>query len=271
MGPDPAAPPRRTRVHDLAAWKRAGQRFAMLTAYDAPTARLLDAAGVPVLLVGDSVADAVLGRHGTVGVTLEEMLHHARAVTRGTEHALVVADLPFGSYQVTVEDGMRAAVRLLGEGGAHAVKAEGPAVQLCTRLVEAGVPFMGHLGLTPQSVHQLGGYRMQGRTAATADRLRDQARALADAGAFAIVLEAVPADLAREIAAAVPVPIIGIGAGASCDAQVLVTHDLLGLTPGGGPGFAQAYADVGAVIVEAAQRFREDVRTGAFPDGEHSR
>jgi len=266
--PDP--PARAVRISDLARWREAGQRFAMLTAYDAPTAKLLEAAGIPVLLVGDSVADAVLGRSGTVGVTLEEMVHHTAAVARGTERALVVADLPFGSYQVTVEDGMRAALRLVGQGGAHAVKAEGAQVELCARLVRAGVPFMGHVGLTPQAVHQLGGYRVQGRDAQAAQRLQREAQELAEAGAFAVVLEAVPAALAAEITAALPVPTIGIGAGAGCDAQVLVTHDLLGLGSGPAPRFVKAYADLAGVITDAATRFREDVARGEFPDAEHA-
>jgi 3-methyl-2-oxobutanoate hydroxymethyltransferase len=255
-------------VHDLREWKAQGTRFAMLTAYDFPTAAILDDAGIPVLLVGDSLGRNVLGYENELPVTMEEMLHHTRAVARGAHRAMVVGDLPFLSYQVSVEDGMRNAGRLVKEGGAHAVKIEGAQYELVGRLVEAGIPVMGHVGLTPQSVHALGGNRVQGRGEA-GRRILDQAHALEKAGAFSIVLEAVPADLGSEITRSVQVPTIGIGAGPECDAQVLVIHDVLGLTERP-PRLAKAYADVRGEIRRAARAFADDVRSGAFPDAEHS-
>jgi 3-methyl-2-oxobutanoate hydroxymethyltransferase len=258
-------------VHDLRGMKERGERFVMLTAYDAPTGRLLDEAGVPVLLVGDSVANAVLGYDSTVPVSLDEMAHHTRAVRRGVERAIVVADLPFGSYQVAVDDGIRAAVRLVKEAGANAVKAEGagPVVELARRLVSAGVPFMGHLGLTPQSVNQLG-YRVQGRDERTAEAILHGARELEDAGAFAVVLECVPSDLARRVTEAVSIPTIGIGAGPHTDAQVLVFHDLVGLTDGHKPRFVKTYADTRAVIADAVKSFSAEVASGDYPGPEHT-
>lgn len=266
----PGDPP--VSVHDLARWKREGQRFAMLTAYDHPTAGALEEAGIPVLLVGDSVADNVLGYDSTIPVTLDEMLHHTRAVVRAVRHALVVADLPFGSYQAGEDDAVANAMRMLKEGGAGAVKLEGAGrmVALTRRLVEAGVPVMGHLGLTPQSVHQLGGYRVQGRDEEDADRLLADARALADAGAFAIVLECVPATLARRVTEALAVPTIGIGAGADCDGQVLVVNDLLGLSSGPRPRFAKAYANLRAQITDAAKAYQAEVVDGDYPAPEHT-
>jgi 3-methyl-2-oxobutanoate hydroxymethyltransferase len=255
-------------VHDLREWKAQGTRFAMLTAYDFPTAAILDDAGIPVLLVGDSLGRNVLGYENELPVTMEEMLHHTRAVARGAHRAMVVGDLPFLSYQVSVEDGMRNAGRLVKEGGAHAVKVEGAQYELVGRLVEAGIPVMGHVGLTPQSVHALGGNRVQGR-GESGRRILDQAHALEKAGAFSIVLEAVPADLGSEITRSVQVPTIGIGAGPECDAQVLVIHDVLGLTERP-PRLAKAYADVRGEIRRAARAFADDVRSGAFPDAEHS-
>src|SRR5580765_2057144 len=213
-------------VRDLRAFKERGERFVMLTAYDFPTARILDEAGVPVILVGDSLAQNVLGYETTLPVTLEEMLHHTRAVVRGVRNALVVGDLPFMSYQVSVEDGIRNAGRFLKEGGAHAVKLEGPAFDLTTALVDRGIPVMAHLGLTPQSVNAMGGYRVQGRTETDALRLTEEAQGMDKSGAFAIVLEGVPADLAAQITESVSVPTIGIGAGPGCTAQVLVLSDL---------------------------------------------
>lgn len=269
---DPAIPTARpVTIRDLRAAKSAGERFVMLTAYDHPTAAILDANGVPVLLVGDSVSDNVLGNDTTVPVTLDEMIHHTRAVSRGAERALVVADLPFGSYQVSVTDGLRAAFRLMKEGGANAVKAEGAGdvIELCRRLTVAGIPFMGHLGLTPQSVNVLG-YRVQGREEAAAERLVADAQALADAGAFAVVLEAVPAPLARRVTAALDVPTIGIGAGPHCDAQVLVVNDLLGLSSGPRPRFVKAYADLGSVIGDAVKSFTAEVASGDYPGPEHT-
>ncbi len=255
-------------IHDLRAWKAEGKRFAMLTAYDFPTARILDEAGIPVLLVGDSVGNNVLGYENTLPVTMEEMLHHTRAVARGARSAMVVGDLPFLSYQVSVDEGIRNAGRFLKEGGAHAVKLEGPQVELTHRLVELGIPVMAHVGLTPQSVHGLGGYRVQGR-GEDAARLLDEAQALEKAGAFAVVLEGVPTDLGAEITKTLQIPTIGIGAGPGTDAQVLVIHDLLGLSERL-PRFARAYADLRREIGDAARAFAGDVAAGTFPDEDHS-
>ncbi len=255
-------------IHDLRAWKAEGRRFAMLTAYDHPTARILDAAGIPVLLVGDSVGRNVLGYPNELPVTMDEMLHHVKAVARGASHALVVADLPFMSYQASLEDGVRNAGRMIKEGGAHAVKLEGPQIDLVHRLVEIGIPVMAHVGLTPQSVHGLGGYRVQGRGEA-AQGVLEQAQQLEKAGSFSIVLEAMPSELAGEISASVQIPTIGIGAGPACDAQVLVINDLLGLTERP-PRLAKAYANLRAVMTDAARSFSDDVAAGTFPDDDHS-
>jgi 3-methyl-2-oxobutanoate hydroxymethyltransferase len=257
-------------VRDLRASKGRGERFAMLTAYDFPTARILDEAGVPVILVGDSLAQNVLGYDTTLPVTMEEMLHHTRAVARGAKDALIVADMPFLSYQTSIEDGIRNAGRFLKEAGAHAVKLEGPMVELAATLVERGVPVMGHLGLTPQSVHAMGGYRVQGRSEEDARRLLDQSHALDKAGIFSLVLEGVPTTLAQRITEAVSAPTIGIGAGPHCDAQVLVLTDLLGLGFGAYPKFAKPYADLRSTITEAVTAFKEDVEAGLFPDDAHS-
>jgi 3-methyl-2-oxobutanoate hydroxymethyltransferase len=256
-------------IHDLGAWKAEGKRFAMLTAYDFPTARLLDEAGIPVLLVGDSVGNNVLGYENTLPVTMDEMLHHTKAVARGVSNALVVGDLPFLSYQVSVEEGVRNAGRFLKEGGAGAVKIEGAQIELVHRLSDLGIPVMAHVGLTPQSVHGLGGYRVQGRGEEAARKVADQAAALEKAGAFAIVLEAMPADLATELTRTLQIPTIGIGAGPNTDAQVLVLHDLLGLSERL-PKFARAYADLRGAITKAAGAFAADVAAGRFPDDEHS-
>lgn len=258
----------RVTIHDLRAMKAEGRRFAMLTAYDFPTARILDGAGIPVLLVGDSVARNVLGYADELPVTMEEMLHHCRAVARGAQRAMVVGDLPFMSYQASVEDGVRNAGRFLKEGGAHAVKIEGAQVELTHRLVEAGIPVMSHVGLTPQSVHALGGLRVQGRAGA-ASAILEQALSLEKAGAFAVVLEAMPAEVGAEITAALSIPTIGIGAGPGCDAQVLVINDLLGINEKV-PKLARRYADLHGVMTEAVTRFAQDVATGDFPGEEHS-
>jgi 3-methyl-2-oxobutanoate hydroxymethyltransferase len=255
-------------IHHLRAWKAEGKRWAMLTAYDAPTAQILDRAGIPVLLVGDSVGNNVLGYDSTLPVTMQEMLHHTRAVNRGVESAMVVGDMPFLSYQVSVEEGIRNAGRFLKEGGAHSVKIEGPQLELVHRLVELGIPVMAHVGLTPQSLHGMGGYRVQGR-GEDAQRVAEEAQALEKAGAFAIVLEAMPAELGGEITRSLEIPTIGIGAGPECDAQVLVLHDLLGLSERP-PKLAKAYANLRDSIAEAARAFSEDVASGAFPDEEHS-
>jgi 3-methyl-2-oxobutanoate hydroxymethyltransferase len=256
-------------IHDLRAWKAEGTRWAMLTAYDFPTAQILSEAGIPVLLVGDSLGNNVLGYETTLPVTMREMLHHTRAVARGAGDALVVGDMPFLSYQVSVEEGIRNAGRFLKEGGAHAVKLEGPQLELTHRLVEIGIPVMGHVGLTPQSVHGMGGYKVQGRGEEAARRLVDQAHAIEKVGAFSIVLEGMPAELGHEITTSVGVPTIGIGAGPHCDAQVLVINDLLGLASGI-PRFAKTYANLRESIGGAARAFAADVRTGSFPDEEHT-
>ncbi len=255
-------------IHDLRAWKSEGRRFVMLTAYDFPTAQILDHAGVPVLLVGDSVGRNVLGYANELPVTMNEMLHHVRAVARGVERAMVVGDMPFMSFQASVEDGVRNAGRMIKEGGAHAVKLEGPQLELVHRLVDIGIPVMAHVGLTPQSVYGIGGYKVQGRGEA-ATKVLEQAHQLEKAGAFAIVLEAMPAELGAEITRALQIPSIGIGAGRDCDAQVLVIHDLLGISEHA-PKFVKPYANLRTVTTEAVEAFVRDVETGAFPDADHS-
>ncbi len=255
-------------IHDLRAWKAEGRRWVMLTAYDSPTAQILADAGIPVLLVGDSVGRNVLGYPNELPVTMDEMLHHTRAVVRGAGDAMVVGDMPFMSFQASVDDGVRNAGRFIKEAGAHAVKIEGPQFELVRRLVEIGIPVMAHVGLTPQSVNGLGGYRVQGRGEAAA-KVLEQAHALEKAGAFAIVLEAMPGELAADITSQLDIPTIGIGAGPSCDAQVLVINDLLGLNEKR-PRLAKAYADLREQIARAVTEFAHDVETGTFPDDEHT-
>ena len=257
---------KRIRVPDLKEMKQRGEKIAMLTAYDATMARLFDAAGVDVLLVGDSLGMVVLGYETTLPVTLEATLHHTRAVTRGAPRALVVADMPFLSFQTSVADAVRNAGRLLQEGGAVAVKVEGgqPVVETVRRLVEVGIPVMGHLGLTPQSVHRLGGFRRQATADVDARQLVEDALALQEAGAFAIVLESIPAEVAQRATAEVAIPTIGIGAGPHCDGQVLVSYDLLGLSDYA-PPFARKYAELGEAIATAVKAYAEDVRQGRFP------
>jgi 3-methyl-2-oxobutanoate hydroxymethyltransferase len=257
-------------IHDLAAYKVRGEKFVMLTAYDYPTASALDEAGVPVLLVGDSLGQVVLGYSTTIPVTMEEMLHHCRAVARGANQALIVGDMPFMSYQVSVVEGLRNAGRFLKEGGAHAVKIEGPQAELASSLSERGIPVMGHLGLTPQSVHLFGGYKVQGRTDEQADRILRYAKELEEAGAFALVLECVPSDLGRHVTATLTIPTIGIGAGPATDAQVLVINDLVGLNDGPAPRFVKRYASLRPAIADAAKRFAVDVAAGKYPGPEHS-
>ena len=237
----------------------------MVAAYDATMARLFDEAGIDVILVGDSLGMTILGHENTVPVTLDAMVHHAGAVSRGTKHALVVADMPFLTYRINGDEAVRGAGRLLQEGGAAAVKVEGagPVVETVRRLVECGIPVMGHLGLTPQSVHQLGGFRAQAKEACEADRLLADARALEEAGAFAVVLECIPAELARQVTETLRIPTIGIGAGPDCDGQVLVSYDLLGLT-GNPPPFAKQYARLGAEVARASAAFIADVKAGTF-------
>ena len=257
-------------IHDLRAYKARGERFAMLTAYDHPTAQILDEAGIPVLLVGDSLGQVVLGYDSTIPVTMDEMLHHCRAVARGARNALLVGDMPFMSYQASVEDGLRNAGRFLKEGAVHSVKIEGPQMELASALADRGIPVMGHLGLTPQSLHLFGGYKVQGRSEEQADRIRMWAKELEEARAFSLVLECVPSALAAQITASLSIPTIGIGAGPGCDAQVLVVHDLVGLTAGPAPKFVKRYADVRGQIADAARAFAGDVSAGTYPDDEHS-
>ncbi len=261
---------RRLTIRDLAQAKARGERWPMLTAYDTYAAQIFDAAGIPVLLVGDSAANVVLGYDTTVPVTVEELIPLVRAVVRSTSRALVVADLPFGSYEASPQQALETGVRFLKEGGAQAVKLEGgqrvlPQVEA---LVNAGIPVMGHLGLTPQSVNALGGYRVQGRGEAGEQLLRD-AKALEHAGAFAVVLEVVPTELAERVTASVSIPTIGIGAGSSTDAQVLVWQDLLGLNPRPAR-FVKPYADLRTVMTDAVRSWAEDVVAGTFPDDEHA-
>ena len=257
-------------VPALAEMKRQGKPISALTAYDYSSSRLADEAGIDLLLVGDSLAMVVLGHDNTLAVTVDEMLHHTRAVRRAVRRALVVADMPFGSYHGTVSEGLANAVRFIKEAGAEAVKIEGPRVELVRALTDAEIPVIGHLGLTPQSIHRMGGYRVQARTAESATRLKADAMALAEAGAGALVLEGVPREVAAEITAELPIPTIGIGAGPECDGQILVFHDLLNLTFAPAAKFVRRYADAGALIRAAIEHYREDVEHRAFPSDEES-
>jgi 3-methyl-2-oxobutanoate hydroxymethyltransferase len=257
-------------VRDLRAFKERGERFVMLTAYDYPTARILDEAGIPILLVGDSVGNNVLGYETTIPVSMEEMLHHTKAVVRGSRSAMVVGDMPFMSFHTTIEDAVRNAGRFLKEGGAQAIKLERPNIEVAAAIVERGIPVMGHIGLGPQSVHAMGGYRVQGRSEEDARKILDEALALDKAGIFALVLEGIPSGLAAQVTESISAPTIGIGAGPHCDGQVLVINDLLGLGFGTYPKFAKPYADLRGVITDAVTRFREDVEAGSFPDEAHS-
>jgi len=252
---------RRVRVPQLSAMKRKGEKIVMLTAYDATFAKLFECAGVDVLLVGDSLGMVVEGQETTLPVTMETMIHHTRAVVRGTERALVVADMPFGSYQTGADDAVRNAVRLMKDGGADAVKLEGgaSAEEAVRRMTACGIPVMGHVGLTPQSVKLLGGFRAQGKTDGEKERIFDDARRLEDAGVFAVVLESIPDELSARITKALAVPTIGIGAGVSCDGQVLVCYDLLGLTQEA-PPFVKQYARLGEMAVEAVKAYAAEVR-----------
>jgi 3-methyl-2-oxobutanoate hydroxymethyltransferase len=248
------------------------KKITCLTAYDYPTARLLDDAGVDILLVGDSLAMVALGYDSTLPVTIDEMLVHVRAVRRGTRHALLVADMPYGSYHVSLEESVRNAVHLVKEGGAEAVKIEGGErrIELIARLVEAEIPVMGHIGLTPQSIHALGGFHVQGKSAEAARQVERDARAVEAAGAFAVVLESMPRELAARITEKLHIPTIGIGAGPDCDGQVLVFHDLVGLTMGHTPKFARQYANLAAEISRATSEYCDDVRSGRFPSDAES-
>ncbi len=256
----------------LRARKGTGERIAVVTAYDVVFAGLADRAGVDAVLVGDSLGMVMQGERSTLSVTLDEMVYHCRIAARGITRAHLIGDLPFMSYQASLEDGMRAAGRLMKEGHAEAVKLEGgeSVAELCRRLVQAGIPVMGHIGLTPQSIHQFGGFKVQGRTEAQRTQILADARALADAGAYAIVVEAVPHALAAEITRAVPAVTIGIGAGVDCDGQVMVMHDLLGLQPSWKPRFVRRYAEMGKAVGEAFAAYAADVRAGKFPAAEET-
>jgi 3-methyl-2-oxobutanoate hydroxymethyltransferase len=261
----------RVRVHHLQQAKERGEKWAMLTAYDTNSAAVFEEAGIPVLLVGDSAGNVVLGHASTVPVTVEDILLLTRAVTRSTKRTLVVADMPFGSYEASPQQAFENAVRLMKDGGAQAVKLEGgvrvaPQIRLLT---ENGIPVMGHVGFTPQSEHALGGFRVQGRGAG-AEQLLADAHAVQDAGAFAVVLEMVPAELAAQVTKELTIPTIGIGAGVDCDAQVLVWPDMAGLTGGRVPRFVKKYADLRAELLRAAREYADDVRNGTFPAPEHS-
>ena len=260
-----------TTVLDVQRFKDEARRFAVLTAYDFLSARILDEAGIPVLLVGDSLGMVMLGYPTTLPVTVEDMLVHARAVSRGSRQALLVGDMPFMSYQVSTEHAIANAGRFIQEAGMHAVKLEGggPVIEITRRLTEIGIPVMGHLGLTPQSVHTMGGFKVQGKTDAQAARITADARALEQAGAFSLVLEGVPSKLAVDITRALRIPTIGIGAGPGTDAQVLVLHDMLGLTSGKAPKFVKRYANLAEDIARAATAYADDVREGKFPGPEH--
>jgi 3-methyl-2-oxobutanoate hydroxymethyltransferase len=264
-------PTRRVRTRDLLAAKVRGDRWPMLTSYDQYTAGIFDAAGVPVLLVGDSAANNVFGYETTVPVTVDELLPLVKAVVRGTKTSLIVADLPFGSYEEGPTQALRTAVRFMKEGGAHAVKLEGGrrvAAQIAA-LTGAGIPVMAHIGFTPQSEHVIGGYRVQGRENEGAEVLAD-ARAVAEAGAFAVVLEMVPGEVAKQVTKELPIPTVGIGAGPDTDAQVLVWQDMAGMRTGKAPRFVKRYADLAGILGEATRQFADEVRHGEFPAQEHT-
>ena len=260
------------RVRDLLEKKRNGERIVMLTVYDATMARLLDRAGIDIFLVGDSLGMVIEGHETTLPVTLDAMLHHTRAVARGAKHAFVVADMPFLTYQVTVSEAVRNGGRLIQEGGAAAVKLEGgrAVLEVIERLVDAGVPVMGHLGLMPQHVHQLSGFRMQAKDQRDADRLIEEARMIEQAGAFSLVLESIPDEVAACVTSELGIPTIGIGAGPHCDGQVLVSYDAFGLSDVSVPPFAKQYAKLGDLMLEAAKEYAAEVRGGGFPPSRRS-
>jgi 3-methyl-2-oxobutanoate hydroxymethyltransferase len=264
--------PEKVSAPSLRASKERGERLVCLTAYDYPTARIVDEAGIDIILVGDSLGNVVLGYGNTVPVTLDEILIHVKAVRRAVQRALLVADMPYGSFHTGPDDTVRNAMRLIKEGGAEAIKLEGghKRVHLVKRLVDEEVAVMGHIGLTPQSINKLGAYRVQGKTAAAARQLLDDARALEDAGAFAIVLEVVPREIGKLITESISIPTIGIGAGAYCDIQVLVLHDMLGLSFGKQPRFVRPYANLRATMTDALSHFAEDVRNGTYPSAQES-
>lgn len=267
----PAATPiAKITLPTLAEMKRQGKPISALTAYDYATARLVDEAGIDLILVGDSLAMVVLGHENTLSITVDEMLHHTRAVRRAVRRAVVVADMPFGSYHGAIPAAVANAVRFIKEAGAEAVKIEGPRVELTRALTEAEIPVVAHLGLTPQSVHRMGGYRVQARTADAALQLKADAAALVDVGAALVVLEGVPREVAAEITAALPVPTIGIGAGPDCDGQILVFHDLVNLTFAPPAKFVRRYGDAAALFRDAVEHYREDVENRAFPSDAES-
>jgi len=264
--------PKPVTAHELLKMKERGERIVVLTCYDALFARLLDASDIDILLVGDSVNQVLAGAETTLSATLDQMLYHTRSVRRGAERAMVICDMPFLSYQVSKEEAIRNCGRVMAETGCHGVKLEGgrPMAETVRALVDRGIPVMGHLGLTPQSVHALGGYRVQGRDRDTAERLAHDAKALEEAGAFAIVLELIPAPLASQITRSVAIPTIGIGAGPACDGQVLVLHDMLGLNDRFAAKFVKRYATLAEDVREAARLFAAEVREGRYPGPEHS-
>jgi len=261
----------RVTVPSLLRRKRRGEPISMLTAYDFTFARIFDASGIDVLLVGDSLGNVVQGQDTTLPVTVDEVVYHTRLVSRAASRSLVVADMPFGSYQISPEEAVRNAVRCVKEGGAHAVKLEGGTAVASTieRIVRAEIPVMGHVGLTPQAVHRMGGHRVQGRDEDGARRVAEDAQAVQEAGAFAVVIDGVPQELARALSAELAIPTIGIGAGVHCDGQVLVMHDMLGLSDWT-PSFVKAYANLGALAAQAARAFHDEVANRKFPDEAHS-
>ena len=252
--------------------KRKGEKISMLTAYDYPTAQIVDEAGVDIILIGDSLGMVVLGYESTLPVTMEEMIHHTKAVSRAVKHAMVVGDMPFMSYQVSVEDALYNAGRFLQEAGAQGVKLEGgrDVAEITRRITSAGIPVMAHLGLTPQSVHQFGGYKVQGKEESAAKRIMEDAKILEEAGAFSIVLECVPSTLAKEVTQSLTIPTIGIGAGVDCDGQVLVLHDMLGMFEKFIPKFVKTYANLNVQMKEAITQYIDEVRKGIFPEKKHS-
>ncbi len=262
----------RISINQIKEMKQKGEKITMLTAYDYSTARIIDSVGIPLILVGDSLGMVVLGYESTIPVTMEEMLHHTRAVVRGTEKAMVIGDMPFMTYHVSIEDALRNAARFIQEGGAQAIKLEGgvTVAEKVKRIVECGIPVMGHIGLTPQSIHQFGGFKVQGKTPEAARRVYEDARALEEAGAFAIVLETVPAQLSTVITRKLSIPTIGIGAGAGCDGQVQVINDILGSFADFVPRHAKQYARLSDVIRTAVNEYYSEVKAGSFPTDKQS-
>ncbi len=262
----------RVTTRTLQEMKRSGVRIAMLTAYDYTSARILDAAGLDVILVGDSASNVMAGHETTLPITLDQMIYHAQCVVRGVGRALVVVDLPFGSYQGNSKEALSSAVRVMKESGAHAVKVEGgkTVIPIVERILEAGIPVMGHLGLTPQSIYRFGSYQVRAQEEIEAEELKEDAVLLEKAGVFGIVLEKIPAPLGKQVSESLSVPTIGIGAGPACDGQVLVTHDALGLTTDFNPRFVRRYAHLGDLITERVQQYISDVRTGQFPSNDES-